>query len=148
MRMPHRHRLFFWLIDLTTLAVLLAIAMEVGQSAFGFYDLVGDRVSAVLFLIILPIGIFVPLFLAFRTSMRDEFAELCWQRAAATTVKLLFIAPPLVMFGVGVFAGFMEAHGGNPTKAWAGDEVIINIWLMVLTAFILSFQWHRWRVSR
>ena len=88
---------------------------------------------------------------------RDEFAEYCWQRASGFTVKALFVLPLIGSFALGMADGWQSA-GSAPSSTSAGRSIIHTpvepaIWfsygcLLMLSLFLMGFQWHRLRGVR
>jgi len=128
-----RHQAYFALMDAATLIVFIGlaqVAMDTGVLFQGirpgfWHELVGW-------------GTLLPLFLIFAGFMRDEYAELCWQRAAATTVRAMVVLPAAIAIIV----------SRRAPEAAAGIDAVTAIfwgWALLLTVFVLAFQWHRWR---
>lgn len=144
-----RYRLYFLLMDISTLMVVISLVDTLVRPD----RLVTTASSPSLFdLIVASTIILLPTSLIFANRMRDEFAELLWQRAAASTIKGLVVLPFIALFVAGIVAGFREAGGAPPTPmpldAISGSTLLNWAWLLMLSLFVLTFQWHRWRASR
>lgn len=153
-----RYSLYYRLMDICLALQVVTLGVELTETAFD-YDLVdfaGSGIPITLFLM----AIIVPVFLVFARFMRDDFAEMLWQKTAGTVLKALMILP----VPVAIAAGVMIAGGqiDIPTEIFTHDEVtdtdsgaifgvvlsLIYIWIYTPVLFTLAFQWHRWRASR
>lgn len=104
-------------------------------------------------------------------SLRDEYAEMLWQRSAASFVKLLPLFPVLWLAGIFVFAdqnGWLNSLRANPQMMILPDHAILanptnsagihqfeglNFVVLKLTQyfpllFAALYKWHRWRDER
>lgn len=153
-----RYSLYYRLMDICLGLQLLTLGIEVGEYALGrnLHDWTGPGISIALFLI----AIVLPVFLVFARFMRDDFAEMLWQKTAGTVLKALMILP----VPVAIAAGLMIAGGqiDIPSEVLSHDEVneidsgaifgvvisLMYIWIYTPVLFTLAFQWHRWRASR
>lgn len=144
-----RYRLYFLLMDVSTVLVGVSIAQAILNPS-ALTQPAGE--PGPVDLVIAAIIILLPTSLIFASRMRDEFAEILWQKAAASTVKGLVILPFVALFVAGIVAGYREAGGAPPTPmpldAISGTTLFGWAWMLMLSLFVLSFQWHRWRGSR
>lgn len=144
-----RYRLYFLLMDLSTLLVGVSI-VQAALNPAALTQPAGE--PGTLDLIIAAFIILLPTSLIFASRMRDEFAEILWQKAAASTIKGLVIVPFIALFVAGIVAGIREAGGAPPTPmpldAVSGTTLFGWTWMLMLSLFVLAFQWHRWRGSR
>lgn len=149
-----RYRAYFRLMDIATVVVVISclqLAMDPEAMSPEFEPDIWHQIVGWL-------SFLLPLFLIFARRWRDEFAELCWHQSAATTIKGLFLAPLLLLFVMGIAAGWNHAHqeaaGGsppppvNPLDALSGVQALGICWGLLITLFVLAFQFHRWRGSR
>jgi hypothetical protein len=144
-----RYRLYFLLMDLATLMV----GVSIGQAILQPQSLTATPVDpSPLDLGIAAVIILLPTSLIFASRMRDEFAEILWQKAAASTIKGLVIVPFIALFVAGIVAGFREAGGAPatpmPLDVVSGATLFGWAWMLMLSLFVLTFQWHRWRGTR
>ena len=149
-----RYRTYFALVDLATLlAAFTIVQVAIDPTALSQeYEAQGWEIAIGL------VGLIVPIFLMFARSWRDEFAELCWRRAAANTLQMLVIAPVVMLFALGIRDGWDDAHqralGANPPPpvspldAYTAGDAFTWCWTLLITLFVLAFQFHRWRGSR
>jgi hypothetical protein len=144
-----RYRLYFLLMDVSTVLVGVSIVQAILNPS-ALTQPTGE--PGPIDLVIAMIIILLPTLLIFASRMRDEFAEILWQKAAASTVKGLVILPFVALFIAGIVAGYREAGGAPPTPmpldAISGTTLFGWAWMLMLSLFVLSFQWHRWRGSR
>lgn len=153
-RRAWRYRAYFVVLDITTAVTVISIVQVLLDPA----ALLRDYEPGLAHQVVGVLGFILPIFLMFARSWRDEFAELCWQRAAGTTLKLLFLAPVAVLFALGIKAGWDDAHqralGANPPPpvspldTYTAGDALAWCWALLITLFILAFQFHRWRGSR
>ncbi len=144
-----RYRVYFLLMDFATLSVGVSIVQALLSPA----ALTETPTNPTpLDLAVAAVIILLPTTLIFAHRMRDEFAEVLWQKAAASTIKGLVIVPFIALFVAGIVAGFREAGGAPPTPmpldAVSGTTLFGWAWMLMLSLFVLTFQWHRWRGSR
>lgn len=144
-----RYRLYFLLMDVSTVLVGVSIVQAILNPS-ALTQPAGQ--PGPIDLVIAAIIILLPTSLIFASRMRDEFAEILWQKAAASTVKGLVILPFVALFVAGIVAGYREAGGAArapmPLDAISGTTLFGWAWMLMLSLFVLSFQWHRWRGSR
>ncbi|MBX9729326.1 MAG: hypothetical protein K2X31_10500 [Sphingopyxis sp.] len=140
-----RYRLYFRLMDIALLLTLAGIVQLVIEPAALRPEFVPGPAH-------LAVGIgsvLLTTFLMFAGFMRDEYAQACWEQAAATTIKGLVIIPFVTLFVSGIIAGFNAepgvAPGPSPLEAVNGAVIFAWGWSLLLTLFVLAFQWHRWR---
>lgn len=140
-----RYRLYFRLMDIALLLTLAGIVQLVIEPA----AMKPDFVPGPLHLAIGIGSVLLTTFLMFAGFMRDEYAQACWERAAATTVKGLVIIPFVTLFVSGVIAGYNAPQGAppglSPLETASGAVIFAWGWSLLLTLFVLAFQWHRWR---
>lgn len=128
-----RYRLYFILMDVSAAIALIALvqialdpqALLRGIRPGFWHELVGW-------------GSLLPLFLIFAGFMRDEYAERCWQKAAATTVRAMVLLPVVILLVAALTAP-------RPMSGVGGATILLWGWAMLLAVFVLAFQWHRWR---
>lgn len=144
-----RYRLYFLLMDVSTVLVGVSIVQAILNPS-ALTQPTGE--PGPIDLVIAAIIILLPTSLIFASCMRDEFAEILWQKAAASTVKGLVILPFVALFIAGIVAGIRETGGAPrapmPLDAISGTTLFGWAWMLMLSLFVLSFQWHRWRGSR
>lgn len=149
-----RYRAYFVVADITTVLALIGLARVVADPG----KLIRDDEPASWNVALALLGLFLPLLLVFARSWRDEFAELCWRQSAATTLKGLFLVPVFALFGLGFWAGWNDAHqraaglepvkAASPLEAYNAGDALEWFWFLMITLFVLAFQFHRWRGSR
>ncbi len=80
---------------------------------------------------------------------RDEFAEYCWQRATGFTVKALFSLPLIGLFALGMADGWQGTRNAPSGAAPVEPAIWLSYsWLLLLSLFLMGFQWHRLRGIR
>ena len=149
-----RYRTYFVMVDLATLLAgftIIQVAMD-PTALTAEYEAQGWEIAIGL------VGLLLPIFLMFARSWRDEFAELCWRRAAANTLQMLAISPVIILFALGIKDGWDQAHqealGANPPppvhplEPYTAGDALAWFWTLLITLFVLAFQFHRWRGSR
>lgn len=140
-----RHRRYFLLVDVTTAAVIATLIWYMWP---GLEEAGSQTLAAVLHIA----ALILPLILVFGKGMRDEFAEQCWRDAAITSIKAIILLPILSFFA-GMVDGFRGASGdpGQPAPLLDGLSPFTTlgyVWIVILTIYVLSFQWHRWKAMR
>lgn len=156
---PMRYRLYYWLMNAALVYEIFAHALITG------YGLVpGDldpliegliRTVLVIFqLMIVPLLIIIPWW-------RDEYADLLWKRTMVQLAFLMTVVPPALLAVITVISeifiqGNLSNWGGNRPD-WLLDPLLketwvlntaFSIWVMFTSAFVVLFQWNRWRDSR
>lgn len=156
---PLRYRLYYGLMNAALVYLIFAHTLI---TAFGVMPtdvhpaiLVVIRSVLVLFqLVIVPLLIILPWW-------RDEYADMLWKRTMVHLAFLMTIIPPLFMFAVQFIStvfiqGDLENWGGNRPD-WLLDPLLKetwtlkaawDIWLIFTGAFVVLFQFNRWRDSR
>ena len=141
-----RYRVYFILMDVLTAVTLVSLFQFATGPMLEGRAFKSDVLHAIVGTVAPPIAAFLML----AGSWRDEFAELCWQKAAATTVKWLFLAPLLILLIMAAarLAGVLP----EAVRTWLiearGVEVASAFLTALLTLFTLAFQYRRWRESR
>jgi hypothetical protein len=153
-----RYSLYYRLMDVSFFAAMVLLLMDIVEALL---DLTPSE--SVTLWVGFPLGglsFLLPSFCVFARFMRDDFAELLWQKAAGTVLKALIILPlPLAfVFGALIVTGQIdmpESDFSNPnissSDGGAALGVIfsfIYLWIFTPVIFSLAFQWHRWRASR
>jgi hypothetical protein len=155
---PLRFRLYFPLMDISSavyvLAVAMAIYMMVTQTDPETLPWVLNIGIAVFVLIvtviILPVLIVLP-------WIRDEYAELLWARTVKQLTVLVVLLPPL-SFGL-LWLLYFILSGGVPDPSrpdWLDTiyaehmwfDTVFGLWRYYTLAFVILFQFNRWRDSR
>lgn len=141
-----RYKAYFLLVDLlTAVAVINLIQTVAGPLAEGpgfrpdvWHGIVG------------AITLILPAFLMLARFMRDEFAELCWQKSAATTIKWLFVGPVVLLFALAAarLAGTEMDFVVRLIREGGAAGAITAFLNLLVTVFAFSFQFHRWRGGR
>ena len=156
---PVKYRVYYWLMNA---ALVYEIFAHSFITAYGVMP--GDldpliegliRTVLVIFqLLIVPLLIIVPWW-------RDEYAELLWKRAMVQLAVLMTVAPPALLTVITVISEFfiqgdLSNWGGHRPdwllaplleETWVLNTVS-NVWVMFTSAFVILFQWNRWRDSR
>jgi hypothetical protein len=153
-----RYSLYYRLMDVSFAAGVILLALEIAE--YGFSMPLPEPLYTWLGLSVFFIAFFVPAFCVFARFMRDDFAELLWQKAAGTVLKALIILPLPLAFIIGglVVTGQIDVPesefsdtGISSSDGGAALGVIysfVYIWVFAPIIFTLAFQWHRWRASR
>lgn len=148
-----RYRLYFWLMD----ACLLFAAV-------GFTDFVLDRVFGVEFEIenpvYLTIGVItlffnfcVAAFLLLARFMRDEYAEILFQRSVVFLAYGVLIVPLLVLVAAWCAYWITGTPGRDSPFAflYEHNDLFVAFFQLLfgyLVMFVCIFQFLRWRSSR
>jgi hypothetical protein len=154
MNREKRARLYFRLMDIT---FVLAV---VGFSVFVIEDIIGITLLERSHPVHFPLSIFfsfmnflMPAFLLVARFMRDEYAELLWQRSIAMMAYVVAIIPAFLMIG----AIILEMSGAKKPVGFyaflyyekASIMAVIGVsWMAYMLLFVAIFQFVRWRDSR
>jgi hypothetical protein len=153
-----RYSLYYRLMDVGFAAGALLLALEIAE--YGFSMPLPEPLYTPLGLAMFFVSFVTATFCVFARFMRDDFAELLWQKAAGTVLKALFILPiPLaILIGLLVIQGNIDvpdadfsAPGISQSDGGAVIGIIysfIYVWVFAPILFTFAFQWHRWRASR
>jgi hypothetical protein len=153
-----RYSLYYRLMDISFVSAAISLCSEIIE--YGFNLTLSDEVSDWLFWPIIITGLFIPAFCVFARFMRDDFAEMLWQKAAGTVLKALIILPVPLAFIVGmmVATGQIDVPESNFTDPAISESdggaalgIILSftyMWVIAPVVFTFAFQWHRWRASR
>jgi hypothetical protein len=149
-----RARVYFRLMDIVLVLSLL-----------GFAEFLLDKVGGIILLeknnpfyspvslIFVIANFYFPMLLILCRFMRDEYAELLWQRTATVIVYFSAIAPFLLtavawasffLLGAQTTRSLFQFLKG-PVDPF---DVVTVIWAMFMLLFVAIFQFLRWRDSR
>lgn len=148
-----RYRLYFWLMDACLLGTIFVAAEHIFTRTTGGFDWeVYPTWYFVLGLVMLFLAYGLAPILILARFMRDEYAELLWKRTAVIIVYIVAIAP------YALYLGAWTAHFtvGNadffPFDAELSDtrfhSALFRVGSLVLGAFVIVFQFLRWKDSR
>ena len=148
------YRLYYRLMDICLVGFALAVVLNTID--FFLPDDLDGWANVARFLLRVSTGVlsyFLGAFLMLAWFMRDEYAELLWQRTAKVMVYFVTIAP-FVLFTAGWLThAAVDLMGGDPEpfgflKASASAAAIIFLGFGVFVfAFVSVFQFLRWRDS-
>ncbi|MEP5623335.1 MAG: hypothetical protein ABJP82_12250, partial [Hyphomicrobiales bacterium] len=119
-----RYRMYFWLMDLSLIALLISVGEELFRLATGikYYGLTGTA-ELVIGLTLMNLRVFVPLLLVVAKFMRDDYAESLWKRTATVLAYAGAIGP--VLFYFYALTGSLFPEG----------TMLRSIWYAVYSAF-------------
>jgi hypothetical protein len=156
MQRPDRYQLYFWIVNLTTVCVFSTAILSTG---FASPFLRQHFWIAMLSQLAFVGAFFLPMVIMLASRMRDEFADDIWRSAAQSTVKGLVFLPLLAIFAVATIDGIRHASHASGT-AWGRFVQSITmeslsavyalqlLWITILSIYVITFQWHRWRASQ
>ncbi len=150
-----RYKLYYRLMDLALFTGILGFVDFLGAHLFNlsFTQIFRpDTIFGMVIAIIIGLLNFVlPIFLVLARFMRDEYAEILWQRTASLMMYVVTIAPGIIM----VWGSLHKAMTGQSSpflKEYVFDqparELITTWWMVSALAFVAIFQLLRWRDSR
>jgi hypothetical protein len=139
-----RYRLYFLLMDVATFFVVASLVqfvvdppkLQPGVEENIWHSIIGWP------------ALLLPPFLILARFMRDEFAQACWQRAAAVTVAGLVVLPLVAIFGWSAVQAMLGLQRGALFGAISGAFMFMIVWSSLITLFVLAFQFFRWRGAR
>ncbi|WP_086607510.1 hypothetical protein [Erythrobacter donghaensis] len=153
-----RYRAYFVLMNASLAALVYSLLELLVDRLTGFdpQDHMSPLVTVIYYTPLVVLMFFVPMFLICAKFMRDEYAEQLWRR---TSVVLAYAtaALPLIIFilaWVWYFAtGDTKAEQVHWSLRWLSDKVqwgdaLIVVWIGYMMAFVVIFQFLRWRDSR
>ncbi|MEP3421212.1 MAG: hypothetical protein ABJN35_05730 [Erythrobacter sp.] len=146
-----RYRSYFWLMDLSLLVIVVAFAGTILYQGLGFRPIeISPGTVGVLNVIYSILGGWVPAILIVTSAIRDEYAEMIWKQTVGHLVWIATISPFAVF--IGVWIAYAIAGGDTP-PVWLGwlyndtspIQILMNVWGMFVVAFVVIFQFNRWR---
>ncbi|GMN01522.1 hypothetical protein [Erythrobacter sp. MTPC3] len=156
---PLRFRLYYRLMDAALIYQVFAHSLItiIGFSPTDLHPVLSGVIRAILILfqlVIVPLLIIVP-------TWRDEYADLLWKRTMVQLAFLMTIIPPFLLLSINFIStvfiqGDLDNWGGNRPD-WLLDPLLkeawvlqttLYVWLVFTSAFVLLFQFNRWRDSR
>ncbi len=151
-KVPRRYRLYFRLMDVTLVLSIIGFSEFLLDNVFGIILIPKDSPAyRPVSIIMVSANFFLPMFLIAARFMRDEFAEILWQRTATTLMYLLVLAPGIIL----VWSFVMRMAGGNDYISLFGYlyrqnalDAIVAGWIAVMLLFVAIFQLYRWRATR
>lgn len=158
---PLRYRLYYGLMNFAFVVIVLTLCLAIAGTAFGIE--VSDIPPVIYYLppiLIWPVTYGIVPFLIVLSSMRDEYAEILWKRSIAQLIVLTTVLPPLVFttvwfISIVILEGDVSNWNGHRPD-WLLDPMIeeqyrlgtvIEFWQMFTFAFVILFQFNRWRDS-
>ena len=155
---PLRYRLYFWLMDATTLALLAGIATTIWPLPGDYFGYTPLWVQVVMYFLSFMIGV-VPVFLIVAKFMRDDYAEGIWRRTMMVIGVVAAVVPLVLNIAFRVTGQLYTPDGGivhrvyrkfyyfieQDLNARAG---MVGAWLAFIVLFVLVFQFLRWKDSR
>ncbi|MFL0356655.1 hypothetical protein ACI5KX_09240 [Erythrobacter sp. GH1-10] len=103
---------------------------------------------------------FVPLFLVVAKFMRDDYAEGLLRRCLVVMAYVAAIIPPILILGPWILYLALAGDGSLRPDFYVAFEdafyetrvapstVVRNVWITFMGAFVVVFQFLRWRDSR
>jgi hypothetical protein len=151
--MPHldRFRAYFVLMNASFFIQLLHVTRKFVEYSTGTDIPLGPIKGVVVALAMF--GVFTPAILIFTRFMRDEFAEVLWQRAAGTVLRALILLPiPAIFFialsgQLGNYVLRSNVTSLTDASMIGAVRTVATLWLLTPVLFTFAFQWHRWRAS-
>ncbi len=139
-----RHRLYFLLMDVATFFIVASLVqlfvdppkMQPGVSENIWHSIIGFP------------ALLLPPFLILARFMRDEFAQACWEKAAAVTVAGLVVLPLVGLFGLSLLQSLAVMERVPTLDEVSGRAVFVFMWGALIHLFIFAFQFFRWRGAR
>ena len=155
MQRPDRYQLYFWIVNLTTACVFSTAILSTGLPiAFLRQHFWIAMLSQLAF-----VGaFFLPMVIMLASRMRDEFADDIWRKAAQSTVTILMFLPLLAIFAVATIDGIRHvSRASGPgwglfvrsitMESLSAVYALQLLWITILSIYVITFQWHRWRAS-
>jgi hypothetical protein len=149
-----RTRLYFGLMDLCLIAAALGLADHIASRLLDWHLQPGDSIIYTAFgSVVLFFNFIVPPFLMIGKFMRDEYAEMLWQRSVAILGYAFAFAPLLLL------ATLVAVNLTNPAAQADGafvylfgdvpaDWLLITLWMAFLLTWVGIFQFLRWRDAK
>ncbi len=152
-----RYRAYFWLMDACLVLAPLGAFMAIW---------VGPRLPKPrplwFELISWPLEIFVliiPVFLICAKFMRDDYAEGLWRRTLVVVGVMAAVAPMVIAFAYAIMGTLFVRDSGWLHRTYARLYYLVEVemtarqamlisWLTFLLAFVVIFQFLRWKDSR
>ena len=155
---PIRYRLYFWLMDAATVAILAAVATFIWPLPGDVDGYTPAWVDVVMYLLVFMTGI-VPVVLICAKSMRDDYAEAIWRRTMLVIGVLAAVVPLVLNVALNLTSALYSPDGGIVHRAYYrvfyfieqdlnARDGMLGAWLAFLVAFVVVFQFLRWKDSR
>lgn len=149
-----RYRLYFWLMDLSLIFAFVGLANHLLHDSFS--QRVLEQIAPLYIAIgaiTLVFNFFVPPLLMLAKFMRDEYAEILWQRSVAVLACVAAVAPFVMFAGAMLYdlAIGSDSSVSPMAQLFAGlpaGRLFITMWMSFLLAWVGIFQFLRWNDSR
>lgn len=151
-----RYRAYFWLMNASLVAVVYG-AIELGIELTYDYDiseLLPEPIRSVFGAYVAFFVLVVPVFLICARFMRDEYCEQLWKRSFVVLAYITAIAPLTYLAAYwSLFYALGQPKPLPPFLAWPEQEVAMGFavffpWISYMMAFVIVFQFLRWRDAR
>ena len=155
---PLKYRAYFWLMDVTTVAILAALATLIWPLPGDFDGYTPVWVQVIMYFLVFMTGI-VTVFLICARFMRDDYAEGIWRRTMMVIGVLAAVAPILLNTLYRITGALYSPDGGIIHRAYYqffyfieqdlnARDGMLGAWLAFVMSFVLVFQFLRWKDSR
>jgi hypothetical protein len=149
-----RAKLYFRLMDITFVLALIGLSEVLLDEVFRM-ELIkpSDAMYWPIAVFFRTMNFLLPTFLLLARFMRDEYAELLWQRTTAiltyvvTAIPAILAAGAMVLISIGVDKPVGIYAYLYATKQSLFNAIIIS-WMAYMLLFVAIFQFVRWRDSR
>ena len=150
-----KYKLYYRLMDLALLAGILGFLDFLGAHLFNLsFTQILKPETTLSMVIVIGIGLLnfvLPVFLIVAYFLRDEYAELLWQRTATVMMYAFATTPGAIM----MWAASHKVLTGQTSpllKKYIFDrptpDLVMTWWMVSALAFVAIFQLLRWRDAR
>jgi hypothetical protein len=148
-----RFRIFFWLMDICLIFAGIGLADHLLKVVFGIEFDAKSQPYFAIGVVVITFNFFVPIFLFVSGFMRDEYAELLFQRTISKLAFVVAIGPVVIIISGWVHFlitdtptldgpfNFLYSKGNR-------FELLARLWMSYMLLFVGIFQFLRWRDSR
>ena len=150
-----KYKLYYRLMDLALLAGILGLLDFLGAHVFNLsFTQILNPEPPLGMVIAIGIGLLnfvLPVFLIVAYFLRDEYAEILWQRTATVMMYVVATTPGAIM----MWAASHKVLTGQTSpllKKYIFDrptlDLVMTWWMVSALAFVAIFQFLRWQDSR
>lgn len=155
-----RYRAYIWLMNLALIVTFAWMLEVVVRKTWGIAGLgLTGTADAIAFLVVQICSFVLPFFLMLFRFMRDDYTEMLWKRSVVVLAYMVAIFPifsALVAWGMelglpkdgNAYAAWRTMYEPFKSASAPADYVVSMAWKYYMAAFVIVFQFLRWRDSR
>ncbi len=154
MNLQKRARIYFRLMDIMLVLGVLGLAQYLAEKIGGIVWMEESNPYFLpLAIIAATLNFIMPMFLLMARFMRDEYAQLLWQRTISVLAYFVAFTPFAILVGVTVSRFVMSRNSYVLLyEFWTATEqryeLLMSTWMAYMLLFVAIFQFLRWRDAR